>query len=242
MIIGTETQRQQLSSFLPVNFLGNDFTPSHSVRNLGVIFDSDFNFSKHVSSVCSSCFYHIRDFSRIRRHLDLSTAIILANALVSSRLDYCNSLLYSLRKCDLKRLQVVQNTLCRIVTRTSRFTSITPARKSLHWLPIEHRIQFKINLLTFKALHFLSPPYLKSYLEPYTSIYNTRRSDPGQHILNTFDHKNKKYSSAKQLHNSFAYSAPYLWNNLPLCVRSSNTLATFRNRLKTYLFSKAYPP
>ena len=59
--------------------------------------------------------------------------------------------------------------LMSFVTRTSRFVSITPARKKLHWLPIEYRIQFKVNLLTFKALHFLSPTYLKAYIEPYTS-------------------------------------------------------------------------
>ena len=97
IIIGNEKQRKLLSKFLPANILGNHLTPSDSVRNLGIMFDSDFKFSKHVSAVCSSCFYHIRDFSRIHRHLTASTATILANALVSSRLHYCNSLLFNLR-------------------------------------------------------------------------------------------------------------------------------------------------
>ena len=96
MIIGTDNQPNELSKFLPVNILGNDLYPSISVHNLGVIFDSNFKFSKHVSSICSSCFYHIQDFSSIQCHLDTTTAIILANALVSSRLEYCNSLFYSL--------------------------------------------------------------------------------------------------------------------------------------------------
>ena len=215
MIIGTDNQRNILSKLLPVNILGNYLYPSTSVRNLGVIFDSDLKFSKHVSSICSSCFYHIRDFSRVRRHLDTSAAIILVNALVSSRLDYCNSLFYSLRQCDKKRLQHVQNTLCRIVSRKSRFTSITPERKKLHWLPIEYRIQFKINLLTFKTLNSSSPPYLKVCLNPYSSNYNTRRSNPNQLILQTINYNKKIHSSFKHLQHSYTYSAPRLWNNLP---------------------------
>ena len=242
MLIGSDKQRKLLAKFFPVNILGSDLVPSDSVRNLGITFDAAFNLSKHVSSLCSSCFYHIRDFSRIRRHLTLSTATILANALVSSCLDYCNSLFYSLRLCDLKRLQSVQNTLCRIVTRSSRFTSITPARKQLHWLPIQYRILFKLNLLTFKALHTQSPPYLKSYLVHYTSVYNTRRSNPKQHVLHTIKYNRKLHSSIKQLHHSFAYSAPRLWNKLPLHVRSSSTVGTFRSQLKSYLFTLAYPP
>ena len=59
--------------------------------NLAVIFDKRFIFHAHILTVCSSCFYHIRDLQHIRRHLDLENAILFATALVSSRLDYCNS-------------------------------------------------------------------------------------------------------------------------------------------------------
>ena len=90
IIIGTKQQRQKLSNHFPVKLLDNDISPSDSVRNLGVIFDSDFSFHKHVSNICKSCFYHIRDLRRIRRHIPLSTAKTISNALISSRLDYCN--------------------------------------------------------------------------------------------------------------------------------------------------------
>ena len=72
--------------------MGNKISPTDKVRNLGVIFDSGFTFSDQVNSIRKSCFYYIRDFARVRRHLSKPTAIALANALVSSRLDYCNSL------------------------------------------------------------------------------------------------------------------------------------------------------
>ena len=101
IIIGTKQQRHKLSNHFPVKLLDNDISPSDSVRNLGVIFDSDFSFHKHISNICKSCFYHIRDLRRIRRHLPLSTAKTISNSLITSRLDYCNSLINNIAKQDL---------------------------------------------------------------------------------------------------------------------------------------------
>ena len=89
-----------------------------------------------------------RDLYRIRPLLDLNTSVLLANALVSSRLDYCNSLFLSLTDFELRRLQLVQNSLCRVVIRSSKYSHITPQLKKLHWLPVKYRIQFKICLIS----------------------------------------------------------------------------------------------
>ena len=100
----------------------------------------------------------------IRRHLDLDSAKLLATALVSSRLDYCNSLLYCIADIDLTRLQRVQNQLARLVTKSPPFIRSIPMLRSLHWLPVRFRILFKINLLTSKILREKQPVYLHSML------------------------------------------------------------------------------
>ena len=69
IIIGPKQQRNRDISHFPVKLLGSDTFPSDTVRNLGVVFDSEFNFRQHISQVCKSCFYHIRDLRRIRRHI-----------------------------------------------------------------------------------------------------------------------------------------------------------------------------
>ena len=74
IIIGTKQQRNRVNNQVPVKLLGSDTFPSYTVRNLGVVFDSDFNFRQHISQVCKSCFYHIRDLRLIRRHIFISTA------------------------------------------------------------------------------------------------------------------------------------------------------------------------
>ena len=94
MIIGNLTQRRKVAHIFPDELLNQNFAEIDSIRNLGAAFDPAFSFKKHVSNICRSVFYHIRDLRRIRIHLNKATAISLANALVSSRLDYCNSLLF----------------------------------------------------------------------------------------------------------------------------------------------------
>ena len=117
-----------------------------------MVFDSNFNFSNHVSQVIKSTRLQARDLYRIHPLLDLNTSVLLTNALVSSRLDYCNSLFLSLTDFELRRLQLVQNSLCRVVTGSSKFSHITPQLKKLHWLPVKYRVQFKIGLITYKIL------------------------------------------------------------------------------------------
>ena len=105
------------------------------VRNLGVLFDAKFCFTNHVNSVIKSCFISLRDLHRIRRFLSVDTSVVIANALVSSRLDYCNSLFRILSSRNTTRLQYVQNALARFVTGASKYTHITSTLRTLHWLP-----------------------------------------------------------------------------------------------------------
>jgi len=111
IIIGTSRQRSKLTYFFPMNLLSLSITQSDSVRNLGVTFDSDFNFRKHVSLTYRSCFYYIRDLRRIRRYISISVAKTVATTFITSRLDYCNSLLYNIASKDILKFQCVQNWL-----------------------------------------------------------------------------------------------------------------------------------
>ena len=96
LLIGTKLQREKFLNNSPCLSLGQDTNPSSSAKHLGVVFDSSLNFRKHLSQTCRACFYHIRDLRRIRKILSLDLAKQIAVALVSSKLDYCNSLFYSI--------------------------------------------------------------------------------------------------------------------------------------------------
>ena len=129
IIIGQKATRGTLAPNFPVPILQNNISPSVEVKNLGVIFDSDNSLDNHVAKVCRACYYHLRDLRRIRKFLSNETAILLANAMVSSRLDYCNSLLYGVSKSNIAKLQRVQNALCRIIFRLDKMSHVTPFLK-----------------------------------------------------------------------------------------------------------------
>ena len=92
LLTGDERQRSKCLSLFPIELFGVKTNPAKSARNLGVVFDKNFTFRSHISAVCSSCFYRMRDLRHIRHHLDLDSAKLLATAFMSSHLDYCNSL------------------------------------------------------------------------------------------------------------------------------------------------------
>ena len=234
LLIGTERQRSKYLSMFPIELLGVKTYPAKSTRNLGVIFDKNFNFRSHISAICSSCIYHIRDLRRYRHHLDLDSAKLLANALVSSRLDYCNSLLSGIAETDLAKLQHILNRLARVVTKSPPFTRSVPLLRSLHWLPVKYRVHFKICLLTYKALHEEQPVYLCSLIA--TSLPSrSLRSNRGI----TLSVPRIRTNTGTR---AFRSCTPSLWNSLPLSVRSATSVGTFRRRLKTYLFNLAFPP
>ena len=171
IVFGSKRLRDKLKVHFPSTILDSPLCPAEWVKNLGVWFDSDFSLSKHVQNVCKSCFVQLHDFRHVRRFLNHDTSVLVANALVSSRLDYCNSPFRSLSKFNLRKLQCIQNSAARIVSNASRYTSITPVLKNLHWLPVEHRSVFKTATLVYKFLHTGFPKYFAPYISSYSSSY-----------------------------------------------------------------------
>ncbi len=118
----------------------------------------------HVNMLCKSGYYHLRNISRIKKCLSYDALQTVIHALISSRLDYCNSLLAGVPHCVLQKAQYLQNSAARLLSSTKKYEHITPVLKSLHWLPVRCRIDFKILLLTFKALHGKAPKYISDLL------------------------------------------------------------------------------
>ncbi len=126
---------------------------SDHVKNLGVIMESSLVLDKQVSSVVRAAFYQLRIISKLKYILSFRDLESIIHAFVSSRIDYCNSVYIGIAQGQLSRLQLVQNAAARFLTRTKKREIITPVLVSLHWLPVEFRIEFKIVLMVYKALH-----------------------------------------------------------------------------------------
>ena len=160
----------------------------------------------------------------------------IAVAIVGSRLDYCNSLLAGTSVSNLTRLQHVQNALARVVAQKPRFCHITPVLSDLHWLPVRHRITFKLATVTFGILQFQQPTYLASLI--VIPKYVPARALRSASVLSICVPPRKTTIAASK---SFSSVASNIWNSLPSHLSSIPALPAFRRALKHHLFLLAYP-
>ena len=218
----------------PLLVAGQLVTPAASVRNLGVIFDQTMSMEKQVDSIRRSAYHQLRMIRRIRHCLDLESIKLLVHGLVISRLDYCNSLLCGLPEVLLEKLQRVQNAAAKLVLRSPARSSSTAALRTLHWLPIRERIDYKIASLAYQCFHGTAPAYLTDILHHLQSGREGMRSS-NQNLLMEPRHKMKTYGSR-----AFSVAAPRIWNGLTEDLRSSETHSSFLSKLKTHLFRRAF--
>lgn len=202
-----------------------------TARDLGVVIDSNLTMSAHISAVCRSAYCQLRQLRLVARSLSVDARTALIQAFITSRLDYCNSLLYGVADDQLRRLQAVQNAAARLITGTRRRDHITPVLQRLHWLPVRQRIMFKLAVLTYKALNGLAPPYLSDDCQLVTATGRRQlRSSSVQTCV-------VQRTTTRLGDRAFAAAGPRLWNSLPIDLRQPDlSLGQFRRALKTHLF------
>ena len=214
---------------------GSERKPSYQVKNLGSWLDPNLNMRHHIANVSKAGFFYLHNIRRFKKYLSRDSLLTLVHAFITSRLDYCNALLYGFPKEQIAKLQRVQNAAARLIMDIGKYSHITLALYELHWLPVPARIHFKILLLAFKAIHGLAPAYIGNLLViKRKSSYNLR-SNSG--IL-------LEPPRGKMLANlgerAFQAAAPHLWNELPLQLRNIGSVEIFKNSIKTFLFRQFF--
>lgn len=215
-------------------FDGTILSDVSCVKNLGVYFNQSLSMEHQASSISKACFYQIRNIGRIRTHITENACKTLVCSLVTSRLDYGNALLHGVNSSIITKLQRVQNTAARLITRKKKHEHITPVLMSLHWLPIQYRCQYKILLYVFKALHGKAPVYLQDLVSIYKPT-RTLRSESSNLLQVPNDVRTQTYGERR-----FDKSAATLWNSLPSNLRNVSSEDIFKKDLKTHLFKLAF--
>ena len=170
--------KQQFND-LQINVGNTQIKPTASARNLGVIFDRHLNLESHINNVCRSAYFYLRNIGSVRNMLSDDACSQLIHALVTVRIDYCNSLLYGLPEYSLDRLQKILNTAARRLRRVPKFDHISETLIDLHWLLVYQRVTFKILILTYQAYHGTASHYVCDLIVSYANICNLTLSDPG---------------------------------------------------------------
>ena len=202
------------------------------MRNLGVYQDSHLTMEKHVNHLCKVANMNLRKIGAIRRYLSCDATKSLIHAMVTSRLDYCNALLYGLPGTLIDRMQRIQNKGARIVSRTPCREHITPILRNLHWLPVRRRIEYKVLLYTYKSLNNHAPGYMKDLVQKHVPSRTLRSSEMSRLSV---PRRKTQYGDR-----TFTSAAATLWNSLPSHMTQIATLDCFKRSLKTYLFKVQY--
>ncbi|CAM4606685.1 unnamed protein product [Leuciscus chuanchicus] len=204
-------------------------TPSRSVRNLGVTFDDQLTFTDHISKTARSCRFALHNIRKIRPFLTEHATQLIVQALVISRLDYCNALLAGLPACATKPLQMIQNAAARLVFNEPKRAHVTPLFTSLHWLPLAARIKFKALTLAYRSITGSAPSYFHSLLRVYIPTRHLRSVNERRLVV-------PSQKATKSLSRTFSFTVPCWWNALPTLIRNAESLTTFKRQLKTHLF------
>ena len=226
--------KSQLLIFTPKNirkelcmdkvYIGNNmFIPvSLEAVNLGVKLDFQLSFSPHISMIISLSYQQIYNIGQIRKYLTVEDLRTLVQALIVSKIDNCNSLLYGVAEYEISRLQRLQNSCARLIYNKKKNESVSALLFILHWLPIRERIYFKILLLVYTFFINRTPEYINECLQV---------TDPVNFTLNVPRTKTP-YGDR-----GFQNCAPKLWNALPLDIKAQGSLESFKKHLKHYLFT-----
>ena len=232
MLVHSARCKQPPEFSLCVN--GNVATPKEKVKNLGVVLDHNLSMSSHVTSLCQSMYFQLRRIASIRNFIPDDVAKTLVTSLILSKLDYCNSLLAGIPQESLNRLQLVQNNAARLVSKTKKSDHITPVLRDLHWLPVRHRIVFKVCTIVFKCINNHAPLYLKNLLQKYHQTRALRSANDVTRLSKP--ERNYKYLGCRSL----SHFGPLVWNQLPSDIRECMSLDSFKKALKHHLFMDAY--
>ena len=234
MLFASKHNLRSLPS-LSLNVEGIEIESASTVKNLGVYLDTTLSMDTNITNICKLAYMRLKNIGQIRRYLTKRATTTLVNGMVTSKMDYCNALQFGLPAYQIEKLQYVQNTSARIITKTGKYDHITPVLKELHWLPIDARLEYKVLLLTFKAVHGLAPTYMSEMVSVYQPPRSLRSEGKMKLSTSTYKAKTKTYGQK-----SFTWAAPRLWNELPKSIRTMENVSSFKRAIKTYLFSQNY--
>ena len=205
------------------------------VKSLGVRLDSKLTMSYFISATVAASNIKLRNLWNMATKLPFKLKIQLVHAMVLSKLDFCNSVLYGISEKDLHRLQKIQNSAVRFIFTKSKRSHVSPLLKMVHFLPVRFRILYKINMLIYKCINNIAPAYLQDLVHLRVPNSHGVRLDDDFFMLETPPTPN--FTSTMK---AFSYCSPLIWNLLPYELRCCENINQFKSKLKTYYFEIAF--
>ena len=197
------------------------------VRNLGMFFDKELKHTTHINRLTSSSFHCLQNMARIQHQLDTQTVKTIIQALVISKLDYCNSILLGIPNYNIAKLQRTQNMACRMVYKLPKSLHITQYLFDVHWLKIPQRIEFNVISIMYKCVNNTALEYLRELVLSDKELPECILRSNSRSLLPT------SLSRISLVHDySFKSQGPRLWNRVDIDIRNATTTQYLKANLK----------
>ena len=134
------------------------------MKYLGVWLDDQLNLKHHITTKCRTAMLNLQQIKLIRQYISKEACHTLVRVLVISHLDYSNAIFCGLPNCTVKKLECVQRIAAMLICGVKKYDSITEHMKSLHWLPIQQRIQFKLLTIVYNCVNGTAQEYLQNLI------------------------------------------------------------------------------
>ena len=229
MIFGSRQMRAKLQ-FHSLPFMGKDIMPSDTAKDLGVILDSNLTYDEHIIKTAFSCMSCLGQINRVKHVFDKRTLPTIINSLVFSKLVYFSNVWANTSKCNINKLQAVQNFACRIVSGARKYDHITPIRKELNWLPVANQLYYRSAIMAFKCMAGHAPEYLSSKFLKRAEV--SGRSTRNSQLLNI-----PLFKTASD-QRTFYYRIVNLWNSLDYSFKLCDSVTVFKNHPRTKLLKE----
>jgi hypothetical protein len=234
ILFGSKSQLKKCVT-TSLNVAGDKVERSNIIKYLGAWLDESLTLKAHISKKCRAAMINLQRIKLIRDTLTLDACRTIVQGTVISHLDYSNSILAGLPKCDINKLQRIQNSAAKVILQKRKIASSTKCRAELHWLPIQSRIDFKILVTVYKCLAGEAPLYLQNLLKWRGVSRGGLRSEHDDKLLQIPFTRRKTFADR-----SFSVYGPRIWNSLPYDLRAAVNIELFKKHLKTYLFKLSY--
>jgi len=189
--------------------------------------------SDQVTALCRAGYYQLCQLRPVARSLPEECAKTLVQAFISSRLHYCNALFYGISDSLFRRLQSIQNEAARFLTGVSRRDHISPVLRSLHWLPVKQRVDYKLATLVYKSLQGQAPSYLVDDCQLIADSGRRQLRSAHANVLSV-PRRNTRLGDR-----SFSVAGPRIWNSPPASLRQPDIeFGHFKRLLKAFMFGE----
>ena len=222
MVFGSRQIRSKLAPF-SLHFMGKELFPVNTVKDLGIFLDSNLTIDEHVTKSVSSCMHRLSQVNRAKHIINKHALLTIINSLVFSKLFYCSNVWSSTSKCNITKLQRIQNFACRIVCRARKYEHVTPFLKKLNRLPVASKLYLRDAIMTFKCMAGRAPKYLSSQFIKREEV-SSRKAKNCQMLHIPFF----KTSSGQKI---FYFRSVDFWNNLDHSFMICNSIRVFKHRL-----------